>query len=183
MKKFFVKMLLVLISAAVFIPTTATHATEKIEQKEDLVVTINPTELQKQLALRDVPLEKQEALLQAFKAIENANANNDPLATTNGPKGAAIKAAIKVIKGLVNNDWAKWVLQQRFGKEAVNGTVKNANKIIKELEKIIDTPKNAAGRARKVVSAELKKHIDSGVADTIGLVVEYIVLTADLLIL
>lgn len=53
---------------------------EKIEQKEDLVVTINPTELQKQLALRDVPLEKQEALLQAFKAIENAN--NDPLATT-----------------------------------------------------------------------------------------------------
>ncbi|MFP3427898.1 hypothetical protein, partial [Pseudoalteromonas sp. SIMBA_162] len=79
---------------------------------EDLVVTINPTELQKQLALRDVPLEKQEALLQAFKAIENAN--NDPLATTNGPKGAAIKAAIKVIKGLVNNDWAKWVLQQRF---------------------------------------------------------------------
>lgn len=181
MKKFFVKMLLVLISAAVFIPTTATYAAEKIEQKEDLTVTFNPTELQKQLALRDLPLEKQEALLQAFKAIENAN--NDPLATTNGPKGAAIKAAIKVIKGLVNNDWAKWVLQQRFGKEAVNGTVKNANKIIKELEKIIDTPKNAAGRARKVVSAELKKHIDSGVADTIGLVVEYIVLTADLLIL
>lgn len=146
-----------------------------------MVVTIKPTELQKQLALRDVPLEKQEALIQAFKAIENAN--NDPLATTNGPKSAGIKAAIKVIKGLVNNDWAQWVLKQRFGKEAVNGTVKNANRIIKELEKILDTPKNAAGRAREVVSAELRKHIDGGVADTIGLVVEYIVLTADLLIL
>lgn len=135
MKKFFVKMLLVLISAAVFIPSTATHAAENVEQKEDLVVTIKPTELQKQLALRDVPLEKQEALIQAFKAIENAN--NDPLATTNGPKSAGIKAAIKVIKGLVNNDWAQWVLKQRFGKEAVNGTVKNANRIIKELEKIL----------------------------------------------
>ncbi|AVM24281.1 hypothetical protein [Bacillus pumilus] len=181
MNKFFVKMLLVLISAAVFIPATVTHAAEKVEQKEDVVVTYNPTELQKELALRNVPLDKQEALLEAFKAIENAN--NDPLATTNGPKGAAIKAAIKVIKGLVNNDWAQWVLKQRFGKEAVNGTVKNANKIIKELEKIIDVPKNAAGRAREVVSAELRKHIDGGVADTIGLVVEYIVLTADLLIL
>ncbi len=39
MKKFFVKMLLVLISAAVFIPTTATYAAEKIEQKENLAVT------------------------------------------------------------------------------------------------------------------------------------------------
>ncbi|MDM5298113.1 hypothetical protein QUF51_08070 [Bacillus pumilus] len=181
MKKFFVKMLLVLISAAVFIPTTATYAAEKVEQKEDLVVTYNPTELQKQLALRNVPLDKQKDLLQAFKAIENAN--NDPLATTNGPKSGAIKAAIKVIKGLVNNDFAKWVLTQRFGKQAVNGTVKNANKIINELEKIIDVPKNAASRARKVVSAELRKHMDSGVADTIGLVVEYIILTADLLIL
>lgn len=156
MKKFFVKMLLVLISAAVFIPSTATHAAENVEQKEDLVVTIKPTELQKQLALRDVPLEKQEALIQAFKAIENAN--NDPLATTNGPKSAGIKAAIKVIKGLVNNDWAQWVLKQRFGKEAVNGTVKNANRIIKELEKFLILQKMQLVGLEKLFLQSLKTY-------------------------
>ncbi|NOL32142.1 hypothetical protein [Bacillus altitudinis] len=181
MKKFFVKMLLVLISAAVFIPTTATYAAEKIEQKEDWVVTYNPTELQKQLALRDVTLEKQEVLLQAFKAIENAN--NDPLATTNGPKGTGIKAAIKILKGLANNDFAQWMLSSMFGKQAVKGTVKHVNKIIKQIEHIVDTPYRAAKRANKLVYAELKKHMDAGLAQGIAHVVEYIIIVGDALIL
>ncbi|AVM25526.1 hypothetical protein [Bacillus pumilus] len=181
MKKFFVKMLLVLISAAVFIPTTVTHAAEKVEQKEDVVVAINPTELQKELALRNVPLDKQEALLEAFKAIENAN--NDPLATTNGPKSTGIKAAIKILKGLANNDFAQWMLSSMFGKKAVKGTVKHTNKIIKQIEHIVDTPQRAAKRANELVYAELKKHMDSGVAQGIGHVVEYIIIVGDALIL
>ncbi|EIL85362.1 hypothetical protein P8815_13845 [Bacillus altitudinis] len=180
MKKFFVKMLLVLISAAVFIPTTATYAVEKIEQKEDLVVNYKPTELQKQLALRDVPKDQQKILINAIDII---NHTDEPLASTNGPKGTGIKAAIKILKGLANNDFAQWMLSSMFGKQAVKGTVKNVNKIIKQIEHIVDTPYRAAKRANKLVYAELKKHMDAGLAQGIAHVVEYIIIVGDALLL
>lgn len=172
--------MLVLLASVVFIPTTATYAAEPTSKKDELVVTYNPTQLQKELAIRNVPLHQQKILLQA---IETINQNNEPLASINGPKSAGIKTAIKVIRGLANNDFAQWMLSSMFGKKAVKGTVKHANKIIKQIEHIVDTPKRAAKRANELVYAELKKHMDAGVAQGIGHVVEYIIIVGDALIL
>ncbi|MDH6598378.1 hypothetical protein E4T85_12715 [Bacillus stratosphericus] len=180
MKNFLVRIMLVLLASVVFIPTTATYAAESTSKKDELVVTYNPTELQKELAIRNVPLKQQKILLQA---IDTINRNDEPLASTNGPKSAGIKTAIKVLRGLANNDFAQWMLSSMFGKKAVKATVQNVNKIIKQIEHIVDTPKRAAKRANELVYAELKKHIDAGVAQGVGHVVEYIIIVGDALIL
>ncbi len=78
---------------------------------------------------------------------------------------------------------ADFILGTMFGKSTVNKIIKNTNKICKVLEGITGAPKEVAAMARKQIPPVIKGAVGAGVAETIGMAVEYIILAADYLVL
>lgn len=76
-----------------------------------------------------------------------------------------------------------FILGTMFGKSTVNKIIKNTNKICKVLEDITGAPKEVAAMARKQIPPAIKGAVGAGVAETIGMAVEYIILAAYYLVL
>ncbi|AME04902.1 hypothetical protein AUL54_00480 [Bacillus sp. SDLI1] len=187
LKSLFAKILFMLLAAVIAIPTVGASASEVKKastSKQDVQFTYNPTELQKLAKEYSVPSVKEKGILNAaeeLKGLENGSSQDQM--STMGAKSAAAKEAIKVIRGLANNAWAKDILGTMFGKSTVNKIIKNTNKICKVLEDITGAPKEVAAMARKQIPPAIKGAVGAGVAETIGMAVEYIILAADYLVL
>ncbi|OAZ61194.1 hypothetical protein SRCM100169_02223 [Bacillus siamensis] len=111
LKSLFAKILFMLLAAVIAIPTVGASASEVKKastSKQDMQFTYNPTELQKRAKEYSVPAVKEKGILNAaeeLKGLENGSSQDQM--STMGAKSAAAKEAIKVIRGLANNAWAK----------------------------------------------------------------------------
>lgn len=58
-----------------------------------------------------------------------------------------------------------------------------SDRIVKVLEDITGTPREIASQAREQIPPAISKYVGKGSAETIGMIVEYIILAGDLLLL
>ncbi|MBP1312359.1 hypothetical protein JOD82_005504 [Paenibacillus sp. 1182] len=99
--------------------------------------------------------------------------------STQGVKVKAVETAIKALRYVIDNPVSRWTLEKFFDTETVAAVIKYNNKVFGVLESYLGavelTTAEIAAGARSAIVQELRGVVSKGIAEGVGMVVEWLI--------